>query len=68
MKDVKKCMDVLNEYDNAYDMLRQFAVISESLDKDELACVMWGVHARMCDEFEDELWHEYREVCKRTDE
>ena len=67
MELVNKMLNVLSEYDNAYDMLKQFATLSECLDKDQLAIVMWGVHARMCDEFEDTMWEEAREANRKLD-
>ena len=67
MELVNKMLNVLGEYDNAYDMLKQFATLSECLDKDQLAIVMWDVHARMCDEFEDTMWEEAREANRKLD-
>ena len=67
MELVNKMLNVLGEYDNAYDMLKQFVVLSEYLDKDQLASVMWGVHARMCDEFEDTMWEEARKADRKLD-
>ena len=67
MEVVNKMLNVLGEYDNAYDMLKQFVVLSEHLDKDQLAVAMWGVHARMCDEFEDTMWEEARESNRKLD-
>ena len=67
MELVNKMLNVLGEYDNAYDMLKQLVVLSECLDKDQLAIVMWSVHARMCDEFEDTMWEEAREANKKLD-
>lgn len=67
MELVNKMLSVLGEYDNAYDMLKQFVVLSEHLDKDQLAIAMWGVHARMCDEFEDTMWEEVREANRKLD-
>ena len=67
MELVNKTLNVLGEYDNAYDMLKQLVVLSEHLDKDQLAIAMWGVHARMCDEFEDTMWEEVREANRKLD-
>ena len=67
MELVNKMLSVLNEYDNAYDMLKQFVALSECLDKDQLAIVMWSVHARMCDEFEDTMYEEAIEANIKLD-
>ena len=56
MKTVDKVSKLLSEYDSPYEMLKQFMVISENLNKEQLDVMMWSVHAMMCDVYEDELW------------
>ena len=60
MKTIDKVSKLLSEYDNAYEMLKQFLLIIEDLNKEQLDVMMWNIHAMMCDVFEDELWENCR--------
>jgi hypothetical protein len=60
MKSIDTVSKLLSEYDNPYEMLKQFMVISENLNKEQLNVMMWNIHAMMCDVYEDELWENCR--------
>jgi hypothetical protein len=61
MKTIDTVSKLLSEYDNPYEMLKQFMVISENLNKEQLDVLMWSVHVMMCDVYEDDLWENYRD-------
>lgn len=62
MENVEKILKILQNYDNVYDMIKQFAVSSEGLNEHQLAILTWELYARMCDEFEDTMWEEARKA------
>ena len=44
MKTIDTVSKLLSEYDNAYEMLKQFMVISENLSQEQLDVMMWNPH------------------------